>query len=38
MATQVFRLPGALVSGAGGVRLLADPIGGREQFLTPATR
>jgi len=35
MATQVFRLPAAL-AGAGGVRLLADPIGGSEQFLTPA--
>jgi FtsP/CotA-like multicopper oxidase with cupredoxin domain len=38
MATQVFRLPDAVASGAGGVRLLADPIGGSEQFLTPAVQ
>lgn len=38
MATQVFRLPPALASGAGGVRLLADAIGGNEQFLTPAVQ
>ncbi|HEV2735691.1 MAG TPA: hypothetical protein VGV85_12675 [Longimicrobiaceae bacterium] len=38
MATQVFRLPGAILNGAGGVRLLADPIGGTEQFLTPAVQ
>jgi FtsP/CotA-like multicopper oxidase with cupredoxin domain len=38
MATQVFRLPEAVAGGAGGVRLLADPIGGSEQFLTPAMR
>ena len=36
MATEVFRLPAALTGGAAGVRLLADPIGGSEQFLTPA--
>ena len=36
MATEVFRLPASLTSGATGVRLLADPIGGTEQFLTPA--
>jgi hypothetical protein len=38
MATQVFRLPDAVAAGAGGVRLLADPIGGTEQFLTPAVQ
>lgn len=38
MATQVFRLPAALANGAGGVRLLADAIGGNEQFLTPAVQ
>ncbi|HEU0079279.1 MAG TPA: hypothetical protein VFQ76_16610 [Longimicrobiaceae bacterium] len=36
MQTEVFRLPASLTGGAGGVRLLADPIGGSEQFLTPA--
>lgn len=36
MATEVFRLPASITSGASGVRLLADPIGGSEQFLTPA--
>ncbi|MET0398933.1 MAG: hypothetical protein ABW277_19230 [Longimicrobiaceae bacterium] len=36
MATEVFRFPASLTSGATGVRLLADPIGGSEQFLTPA--
>jgi FtsP/CotA-like multicopper oxidase with cupredoxin domain len=35
MGTQVFKLPGALANGAGGVRLLADAIGGNEQFLAP---
>src|SRR4028119_925965 len=38
MATQVFRLPGAVTTGAGGLRLLADPIGGSEEFLTPAVQ
>lgn len=37
MATEVFRLPGALAD-AGGVRLLADPIGGSEQFITPTVQ
>ncbi len=38
MATQVFKLPSALANGAGGVRLLADAIGGNEQFLTPVVQ
>ena len=36
MATEVFRLPASVAGAAGGVRLLADPIGGSEQFLAPA--
>lgn len=37
MATEVFRLPDALAD-AGGMRLLADPIGGSEQFITPTVQ
>ena len=36
MATEVFRLPASVTGGGTGVRLLADPIGGSEQYLTPA--
>lgn len=36
MSTVVFRVPRAVLAGGDGLRLLADPIGGSETYLTPA--
>ncbi|HEX2093174.1 MAG TPA: hypothetical protein VHG28_12265 [Longimicrobiaceae bacterium] len=35
MTTAVFRLPMVHLAGASGVRLLADPIGSTQTYLTP---
>ncbi len=34
MGSAVFRLPSTLTAGTGGLRFLADPIGGSETFLS----
>ncbi len=36
MSTQIFRVPAGAMGGVGGLRLLADPIGSSNGFLTPA--
>lgn len=35
MRTEVFRIPRAVTGGASGLRLLADPIGSSQTYLTP---
>lgn len=36
MSSAVFRLPPSVTSGSGGIQLLADPIGGFGNYMTPA--